>query len=86
MSCACRCVCVGVGNGVDFVVLFLYLFLWFCLFPCAWVGPVDLLLYDLIIYRYHPVRGALLYFNVNAERFDFKKKKKRFIPASTLLR
>ena len=61
---------------LGWVLLYCFCFFFFCLFPCAWVGPVDLLLCDLIVHRCRPVGGALPYFNVNAGRFDYKKKKK----------
>ena len=70
------CVCF-VGTGVGFAVLFLFPFLFFCLFPCAWVGPIHLLLCDLIVHRCRPIGGALPYLDVNAGRFDEKKKKKK---------
>ena len=52
-------------------------FLSFRLYPCAWVGPVDLLLCDLIVHRCCPVGGGPLYFIVNAGSLTIKKKKKK---------
>ena len=46
------------------------------LFPCAWVGPVDLLLCDLIVHSCRPVEGGPPYFIVNAGSLTIKKKKK----------
>lgn len=47
------------------MVFFLYIF------PSAWVGPINLLLSDLFIYRCRPVGEALPYFNMNVERFEY---------------
>ena len=46
-------------------------------FPCAWVGPVDLLLRDLIVRRCRPTGGGPPYLNVNAGCLTIKKKKKK---------
>ena len=63
--------CVG-GFAVS-----VFLFLFRCLFPCAWVGPIDLLLRDLIVRRCCPVGGGPPYLNVNAGSLTIKKKKKK---------
>ena len=42
------------GVGGFTIVVFPFL----CLFPCAWVGPVDLRLCDLIVHSFRPVGGA----------------------------
>ena len=47
------------------------------LFPHACIRPIVVLPYDHIIHRYRPVEGALPYSNMNAGRFDYKKKKKK---------
>ena len=54
-----------------------FCFPFLCLFPCAWVGPIDLLLRDLIVRRCRPVGGGPPYLNVNAGSMTIKKKKKK---------
>ena len=57
-----------------------------CLFPCSWVGPIDLLLRDLIVCRCHPVGGGPPYLNVNAGSMTIKKKKKKKIQCTMNLK
>ena len=64
---------LGVGDVTGSVFVFLFS----VFFPCAWVGPVDLLLRDLIVCRCRPVGGGPPYFNVNAGSLTIKKKKKK---------
>ena len=68
---------VRVGIGCWWLYSFCFLFLLRCLFPCAWVGPIDLLLRDLIVRRCRPVGGGPPYLNVNAGSLTIKKKKKK---------
>ena len=65
---------LGVGGVTGSVFLFSVFF------PCAWVGPVDLLLRDLIVRRCRPVGGGPPYLNVHAGSLTIKKKKKKSIP------
>ena len=67
------CVCVGTGGWWFYWSCFPFL----CPFPCAWVGPVDLLLRDLIVRRCRPAGGGPPYFNVNAGCLTIKKKNKK---------
>ena len=53
-----------------------------CLFPCAWVGPVDLLLRDLIVRSCRPVGGGPPYLIVNAGSLTIKKKKKKIFKSA----
>ena len=67
--------------GLDGFTVVVFPFL--CLFPYAWVGPVDLLLRDLIVRSYRPVGGGPPYLIVNAGSLTIKKKKKKnyvFLP------
>ena len=76
MSYGWDCLCRWYWDGFYSTVFVSFSFSFF-LFPCAWVGPIDLLLYDLIVYRCRPSGGALPYLNVNAGRFDYKKQTKK---------
>ena len=66
---------VQVGAGCWWFCCCCFPFL--CLFPCAWVGPIDLLLRDLIVLSCRPVGGGPPYLNVNAGSLTIKKKKKK---------
>ena len=68
-----RDVRVGTGCRGSYGSCFAFL----SLFPCAWVGPVDLLLRDLIVRRCRPTGGGPPYLNVNAGCLTIKKKKKK---------
>ena len=63
--------------GVGGFTVSVFPFLFRCLFPCAWVGPIDLLLRDLIVPRCRPIGGGPPYLNVNAGSLTIKKKKKK---------
>ena len=66
----------GSVPGVGGFTVSVFPFLFRCLFPCAWVRPIDLLLRDLIVHRCRPVGGGPPYLNVNAGSLTIKKKKK----------
>ena len=70
---------LGCAGRCRLLVVLLLLFSFLCLFPCAWVGPIDLLLRDLIVRSCRPVGGGPPYLNVNAGSLTIKKKKKKNI-------
>ena len=61
--------------GLDGFTVVVFPFL--CLFLCAWVGPVELLLRDLIVRSCRPVGGGSPYLIVNVGSLTIKKKKKK---------
>ena len=67
------------------VLQFLFSFSFSLSFSCAWVGPIDLLLRDLIVRICHPIGGGPPYLNVNAGSLTLKKKKKKKKSALVLL-
>ena len=75
-SVACW-ICRGGACGIELELAIGCLFsLFLCSFLFVLVGRIDLYLCVLIDRRCHSIVGGLDYFEVEAERFDFKKKKK----------
>ena len=69
-------ICRGGACGIELELAIAYCFsLFFCSFFLVLVGRIDLYVCVLIARRCHSKVGGLDYFKVEAERFDFKKKK-----------
>ena len=70
-------ICRGGACGIELeLAIGCFFSLFFCSFLFVLVGRIDLDLCVLITCRCHSIVGGLDSFKVEAERFDFKKKKK----------
>ena len=70
-------ICRGGACGIELeLAIGCFFFLFFCSFLFVLVGCIDLYLFVLIACRCHSIVGGLDFFKVEAEKFDFKKKKK----------
>ena len=79
-------ICRGGACGIELeLAIGCFFSLFFCSFLFVWVGRIDLYLCVLIARRCHFIVGGLDYFKVEAERFDFKKKKKKMHMAGNLV-
>ena len=79
-------ICRGGACGIELeLAIGCFFSLFFCSFLFVLVERIDLYLCVLIARRCHFIVGVLDYFEVEAERFDFEKKKKKMHMAGNLV-